>query len=109
MDTTQSEWEPIFKAVFGNVVLDALFTGAVVEKKIERVTAPITVPPRAQVQSNKPAYNTFARNDYGRRSSVFKPFAHEQSIDISDEATWKKAHMLLRSIPGTITEITQKN
>lgn len=109
LDQTKHAWEPILKNVFGNLLLQALFTGPVPEAVV-RVAQPIVVPPKqpaakSQYQQQQP----FSRNTFNRANVPFKPFASEQKIDISDEATWKKAHLLLRYIPGSITEITQKN
>ena len=112
LDQTKQEWEPLLKSVFGNVLLQASFTGPVPDKVV-RAVQPIVVPPKQPVAAPKPAYQQqqpFTKNNFNRASAApFKPFASEQKIDISDEATWKKAHILLRHIPGSITEVTQKN
>lgn len=122
IEETAELWRPIFEKVFGlEVAMNPLFTlpakapsisVKMVSDSVASATArqpqelpkqaPRTVP--AKVQPQQSHYKkSFAK----KSASLLNPFHSEASIDISDVSTWKKAHMLLRYIPGTITEIRE--
>ncbi len=106
---TQAAWLPVMKDVFGKEVnFVPLFTGAPLPKKKREVaTFEKTQPRSVGVASKQPAVQTgghkrsFTRHARGH----YRPFAQEASIDISDTELWRKTHMILHHIPGTIKEV----
>lgn len=112
---TKSIWQPALKKMFGeSVTLTPLFTGAPLPKK-KKVAVESSEPKRVQPSFAKPptleerrpgASQANNRRSFGRQArGVYKPFAQELPIDISDKEVWAKTHMIMKHIPGTVKEI----
>ncbi len=110
-------WRPFFDKVFGvDVVVNPLFTADVVRVKpvmAATVSEPVATAPaprptyeRPRVQS-APAQQPYKKQFTKRAAGLINPFHSERALDISDTSTWKNAHIILRLIPGTITEIRE--
>ncbi len=105
---TQSIWQPVLKNVFGEqVTLTPQFTGAPLPKKEKAVVSrsePNRVHVTARLSPKSP--DTGNRRSFGRQArGPYKPFAQEVAIDISDKEVWRKTHMIMNHIPGTVKEI----
>lgn len=116
IDRTKNNWLPFLQKFFGPaVVLKSSFTAEPPQKEsVQKTVEPVQeisaqtektlpTPPRKAVaeQPKKQPYGPRRFNS----SQVFKPFAQEASIDISDESVFPNVHKVLRHIPGTVTEI----
>jgi DNA polymerase-3 subunit gamma/tau len=92
LQNSKTLWQPLLQELFGTqTVLDVQFTG---KQKIEVKT------PR----SNETRYHIPAAK---KNISVMNN--NSLHIDVTDENVWKKASMVLRHFPGTITEIRENN
>ena len=107
---------PVMQKLFGdNVTLTPQFTGEPVPKRKREVAQPEEVakqrrlvPPKrvsSAPPAQQPAHNG-NRRSFGRQArGVYKPFVSEHPIDISDKEVWRKTHMIMNHIPGTVKEI----
>jgi hypothetical protein len=103
----QSLWQPAMKKIFGDAVsFTPLFTGAPLPKK-KRVVSDTPAPkqPQSPYASAQSADMGHKRSFSRQARGVYKPFAHELPIDISDKEVWRKTHMIMNHIPGTVKEI----
>lgn len=113
-------WEPCFKKFFGETSsLKPLFIGEPLPKKKRDVaSSDVTqkpVPVSRQVPTSFSAVNkarstkqevpTRGQGFTRHPKEIYKPFAQEFLIDISDKDMWHKTHMIMSYLPGTIKEI----
>lgn len=110
LSDTKKTWQPFIKELFGESVrLNATFD--VSPKQINvNTSTPVTIKKSEQKAVsnitkssvfNNPVRNYNGKNSYKKVEK--KPM--ESVIDVSDENTWKKAHLILKIFPGTIVEI----
>ena len=114
---TEPVWKPLFVRAFGQTAkLIPSFTGAApsvakVSDLRVSVAAPRSLPVTAgsAAQSTRPAQQPAtkysAQRAPFRRTTTYSPFVSESAIDVSDAALWPRTHMMLRHIPGTITQL----
>lgn len=114
LDETTTTWLPHLQATFGaNVVFNPQFTG---QQKIELVAPkPVATPvvqsvpqhrPAAPVPTEKRTYHnntSFSQKRTNSPSHAAQPF--QKPFDISDVDVWKKANMITRYFPGSLTEL----
>ncbi len=97
LEETQPVWKPILDTAFGKQVT---FVSHFTDKQVtEQQAVPPIAPPRAP-SSTHPEQHPEQRPEQRKTSVRTTP------LDIRNAEKWKKAHMLLRLFPGTITEIT---
>ncbi len=110
MQESKAQWQPLLEKEFESVAFMPQFTRESPAKKIEKtIPQSIREPVRVsspEVSKNNNGYKKSYQSKY-RHNQLVRPFPNEARIDISHESTWKKTHMLLRYIPGTITEIRE--
>lgn len=116
IDRTKNNWLPYLQKLFGQKIsLKTSFTAEIasqptVEKiaqPAQNVAAPVekTIPtPPRNASTEQPKKQSYTPRRFNSKQS-FKPFSNEASIDISDESVFTNVHMVLRHIPGTVTEI----
>jgi DNA polymerase-3 subunit gamma/tau len=117
LENTKNVWNPKLIEVFGDLAkLNSIFdgqakqitptsqhVGKVVHFKpnFEQKSPPVTQKEnleRKQVVSSRPPVQKSFEKKLVKK-------IQESPIDVSDEATWKKAHIILKAFPGTIVEI----
>lgn len=114
---TENDWYPIFEKLFGSTAqFEPQFTGAPLKTgtkkvKIEHVkkaetqsVQPAQQPKQAQPDQQQKKQFPQKRFNRAQRQS-YKPFAKEVAIDVQDQATWAKTHMILKYFPGKVTEV----
>ena len=110
LQESKAQWQPLLEKEFESVSFTPQFTRESPAKKIEKtIPQSIREPVRVsspEVSKNNNGYKKSYQSKY-RHNQLVRPFPNEARIDISHESTWKKTHMLLRYIPGTITEIRE--
>lgn len=119
LENSRNGWQRLLKEIFGDTVtLNALFDGqarplAVRHQPANRPArqAPVKTVEK-QVTTSAPKNNIEKKPAGGYRQGYQKSFEKKQikkvqetPIDVSDEATWKKAHIILKVFPGTVVEI----
>lgn len=112
LNDTKTVWQPVLQDVFGEkATLTPLFTGAPLPKK-QKAAGEKFEPSKKLQPTRSPQPQTEIKKEvgprrvYGRQTQdSYKPFAQEQSIDISDKEVWQKTHLVMSHIPGTIKEI----
>lgn len=115
LDETRSDWQSLIDKVFhATVTLQPLFTGAsrvMPKKNNESATKPVaTSAPKVAKQPSSPvmAQPSMKRNFYQKNNKpVSNFFAKDKPIDVSQEKTWVTTHLIMRYLPGVVTEIRE--
>ncbi len=115
LEDTKQVWLPWLQKVYSKeVILNLLFTGIKKEStKIKSITVPqqkirqpvIQSVQKISIERKKTAM--YKANTWNKRASRV-PQRAETVVDVSDEAVWKKANLLLRNFPGTVTETSER-
>jgi len=111
LEDTKQAWLPLLQKVYSKeVILNPLFTGMKKEStKIRHIPVPQQKIQQPVIQSAKKApierkkTNMYKANTWKKRVRRV-PQRVETVVDVSDEAVWKKANLLLQNFPGTVTE-----
>ena len=106
LDNTQNGWKPLLSKSFGqDTKIEVSFDGQVkqvstAQTKSEPQVITKPVMQRAQAPAQK-AYQP--RKSYSQQQQPKR--VYEKPVDVSDETKWKKANIILKVFPGTVTEV----
>ena len=113
LDDTTSVWLSILQELFGKTAtINPLFTG---EKK-DCQSIKNTVKPKIELVERSTSFDQVVSTSTKSRTSFYqkrngiknkKIRPAENVVDVSDELIWKKANVILRYFPGTVTEIRE--
>ncbi len=113
---THVDWQPLITAIFGpSATLQPSFTGAP-RTPTKKNSLPSSSPVERPVPSATPKQPQKVAQPapYGRKSFNQKNnkntghlFAKDVAIDISNEKVWTTAHLIMRYLPGIVTEIRE--
>lgn len=110
---TKPDWQPLIDKLFGvPVMLQPLFTGAsrVVPKKNSELPVTTNTSPAPIIkQQLPPTVPSSKRNGFYQKNNrpTSNLFAHDKPIDVSHEKVWVTTHLIMRYLPGTVTEIRE--
>ncbi|MBI2775038.1 DNA polymerase III subunit gamma/tau [Candidatus Dependentiae bacterium] len=116
IENTKAVWKPIIELSFGtNVQFCPSFIDHSVEIAAPKPVAPKQPMPTAQQPAQRPQASQSApahqnqwqqrRNSYEKKT--VKPTERVKPFDVSDREQWKKAHRILETFPGIISEVQQ--
>lgn len=121
LSSTKHVWQELLEATFGaGAYIVPQFTAQVVEviatprdsasvsvqeAQVQKITESRTVTVQKTAVISKPV--AAGRIPPSRTFNHNKHKPKEPLVDVSDAATWQRAHMLLRHFPGTITEVVE--
>ncbi|HEX2978158.1 MAG TPA: DNA polymerase III subunit gamma/tau [Candidatus Babeliales bacterium] len=115
IENTKAVWKPIIELSFGaQVQFHPSFIDHSVEIAAPKPVAPKQPMPTAQ-QSARPQaapQSAAPQNQWQQRRNSYekktvKPTERVKPFDVSDREQWKKAHRILETFPGIISEVQQ--